>query len=116
MALIVQAGGSGEARRISVATVVEPQQDLSEPVDVMSALAADAEYLQPRLFAIYGVRRGINSVVPGQPFLGWGIDMGDGEGALFWDQAARTTHHSDSAERVLGIYRRVGEAELKWLD
>ncbi|HWE90554.1 MAG TPA: hypothetical protein VG317_13920 [Pseudonocardiaceae bacterium] len=97
-------------------TVVEPESIPLAAIVTMAELASDAEYFQPRLFAIYGVRRGINAVCPEQPFLGWGIDLGDGEGAFFWDQTGRSAHHSDSAEQVLDIYRRVGEAELKWLD
>jgi hypothetical protein len=77
----------------------------------LAALAEDAEYFQPRLFAVYGVQRR-----SGAPFLGWGLALtGDG-GAVFVQPGGGGTHSSDSAERLLTTYRRIGEAHLLWLD
>src|SRR5579883_1656680 len=82
----------------------------------LARLEADAEYFQPRLFAVYGIYKAISSTFPEQPFLGWGVDFGDNNGALFWRPDESSTHHSDSAARVLQFYQRIGDARLKWLD
>jgi hypothetical protein len=81
----------------------------------MAALDADAEYFQPRLFAVYGLYGETRSGLPPREFLGWGIDHGDDEGALFWDEADRSMHRASSAQGVLEFHQRLGEAHLKWL-
>jgi hypothetical protein len=83
--------------------------------ELLAELGVDAEYFQPRLFAVYGVRQGRADVVPEQPFLGWGIDFRDETGARFWEPDG-AEHHSGSAEQVLGLHQALGEAHLKWLD
>jgi hypothetical protein len=83
--------------------------DESEPTDLLTRLAADAEYFQPRMFAIYGVARE-------KPFLGWGMDLDGDRGAVFWNPRTNITHLSTSAEHVLNSHQRTGEAHLKWLD
>lgn len=83
--------------------------------ELIAALRVDAEYYRPRMFAIYGVSNGIYSL-PERPFLGWGLDFGDDDGAIFWDQEGRSTYQSCSAQRVLELRRRIGEAHLRWLD
>ena len=90
--------------------------DSTESLVQLAELAEDASYFQPRLFAIYGVRRphcGDNG--SGRPFLGWGIDFCDELGARFWGPGG-SDHHSESAEQILAFYRRLGEAHLRWLD
>jgi hypothetical protein len=82
----------------------------------LDRLASDAEYLQPQLFAVYGVLNAVAGVVPERPFLGWGIDFGDPWGAIFWNPIERTTQLSDSAEQVLKAHARTGEAHLTWLE
>ena len=77
--------------------------------DLMSQLEADAEYFQPRTYAIYGVARG-------KPFIGWGLDCEGDRGAVYWDPRTNTTHISTSAEHVLHTQQRIGDAHLKWLD
>jgi hypothetical protein len=81
----------------------------------MAALAEDASYFRPRLFAIYGVNRAITGLRPESPFLGWGIDLGDGAGALFREEDDRSIHTADSAERLLTSFQTHAEAALVWL-
>jgi hypothetical protein len=83
---------------------------------MLTRLAADAEYLRPRLFAIYGTFNAALGLLPERPFLGWGIDFGDEWGAMFWNPVDHTTHLSGSAEQVLRSHVRTGEAHLVWLD
>jgi hypothetical protein len=79
-------------------------------------LQADAEYLQPRLFAIYGIQNSTRASGLDIPFLGWGLDCRGEGGAVFMDPRDGGTHQSDSAERLLTVYQRLGEARLEWLD
>jgi hypothetical protein len=83
---------------------------------LLARLAADAEYLQPRLFAVYGVFHPVSTVLPERPFIGWGIDFGEEWGAIFWNPIDHTTQHSDSAEQVLKAHQRTANAHLLWLD
>jgi hypothetical protein len=39
--------------------------------DIMDSLRSDAEFY-PRVFAIYGIYRGLGESLPELPFLGWG--------------------------------------------
>jgi hypothetical protein len=83
--------------------------------DMLARLAADAEYFQPRMFAIYGLALDIQGD-GAVPFIGWGMDLDGGQGAVFWDPGTNITHLSISAEHVLNTHCRVGSAHLKWLD
>jgi hypothetical protein len=83
---------------------------------ILALVAADAEYLRPRLFAVYGIFDPVGERVPERAFLGWGIDFGGQWGAAFWNPMEQTTQLSDSAEQILRGHRRTGEAHLVWLD
>jgi hypothetical protein len=83
---------------------------------LMDVLAIHAEELRPRLFAIYGVVKPINGITDEQPYIGWGLDLGDGQGALYWEAPDSSTHISDSAERILSFHERAGAARLIWFD
>ena len=85
-------------------------------VDLLASLKADAEYLQPRLFAIYGIQSSTCTSGFEIPFLGWGLDCCREGGAVFVDPRDGGAHCSDSAERILAVYQRLGEAHLMWLD
>ncbi|HEX3785991.1 MAG TPA: hypothetical protein VHX38_40585 [Pseudonocardiaceae bacterium] len=82
----------------------------------MAALAEDASYFRPRLFAIYGVQRALKGFWPEHPFLGWGMDHGDGKGAIFREDDDRSIHTADSAEQLLIGFKTHAEAELVWLE
>lgn len=83
--------------------------------ELLAGLAQDAEYLQPRVFAIYGVyRQATGDPLPEQPFLGWGLDFGPEMGAGFW-QSNGSVHQGKSAEELLAYHQRLGEARLCWL-
>jgi len=85
--------------------------------ELLTLLKADAEYFQPRLFAIYGIRNSIDTSQPGAPYLGWGLDLhGDDGVVVFVDPRDGGTHCSESTERLLTLYQRLGEAHLVWLD
>jgi hypothetical protein len=84
--------------------------------ELLELLEADAEYFQPRLFAIYGIREEIDGFRPGREFLGWGIEFHHDEGAIFCDPNDGSIHCSDSAERLLATCQRSGEAHLVWLE
>jgi hypothetical protein len=86
-----------------------------DKTELMTALAEDASYLRPRLFAIYGVTREIEGLRPESPFLGWGMELVDG-GAIFREDDDRCIHISDSAERLLIAFQTHGEAALRWLE
>jgi len=89
---------------------------VSDHAELLTLLKADAEYFQPRPFAIYGIQNPIGTSRPGTPFLGWGLVLhGDG-GVVFVDPRDGGTHSSESTERLLALYRRLGEAHLIWLD
>ena len=83
---------------------------------LLARLAADAEYLRPQLFAVYGVSHAVSTVLPERPFLGWGIDFGEKWGAIFWNPIERVTQISDSAEQVLKGHQRTADAQLVWLE
>lgn len=99
---------------MTILTETEPAT-APDRTEQIAALAVDAEYFQPRAFAIYGVSNAVHSL-PARPFVGWGLDFGDGEGAIFWEPEAGAIHHSSSAQQVLQLRQRVGEAHLRWLD
>jgi hypothetical protein len=84
--------------------------------ETMADLAAAASAQPARLFAIYGVLHGIEGVVDASPFLGWGVELGDGEGAVYWDPDDNSTHRASSAEQVLQLHQQIGRADLAWLD
>jgi hypothetical protein len=83
---------------------------------ILARLAADAEYLRPQLFAVYGIFKAVPGLVPERPFMGWGIDFGEEWGVIFWNPVDHTTQLSNSAEQVLRAHSRTGEAHLVWLD
>ncbi|MGH3630402.1 MAG: hypothetical protein ACRDRL_23540 [Sciscionella sp.] len=93
-----------------------PQGEWPTIEEIMAALDEDSEYFRPRLFAIYGTRNNLQAEHGLSAFLGWGIDHRDDLGALFWCAEGSQTHRSDSAERIVAFHRRLGTAELKWLD
>jgi len=99
---------------------VEKTPDQPSPAlthsEMIARLATDAECFRPEFFAVYGVFRQVGDYLPARPFLGWGIDLGEEGGALFWNPRDNTTHHSDSAEHVLLSHQRTGEAHLTWLE
>jgi hypothetical protein len=84
--------------------------------ETMRDLATAALAQPARLFAIYGVLHAIDGVVDESPFLGWGMELGDGDGALYWDPDDNTTHRAESAEQVLELHQQIGRASLAWLD
>lgn len=84
--------------------------------ELMELLRAEADEDRPRLFAVYGVLRRINDVLPESPFVAWGIDFGDERGAITWHPDDRSSHHSKDALGVCRFYQRIGEARLVWLD
>jgi hypothetical protein len=84
--------------------------------ELLELLEADAGYLQPRLFAVYGIRKDIGGVRPERGFLGWGIEFHHDEGAIFCEPDDGAIHCSDSAERLLATCQRSGEACLVWLE
>jgi hypothetical protein len=96
-------------------TTPEPTAKLDRAT-LLARLAADAEYLQPQLFAVYGVSHAVSTVLPERPFIGWGIDFGEEWGAIFWNPIDHTTQISDSAEQVLKAHQRTADAHLWWLD
>jgi hypothetical protein len=83
---------------------------------LLARLAADAEYLRPQLFAVYGISRAVANLLPERPFLGWGIDFGEEWGAIFWNPIEHIAQISDSAEQVLKAHQRTADAQLLWLD
>ncbi|HEX3649562.1 MAG TPA: hypothetical protein VHV49_14145 [Pseudonocardiaceae bacterium] len=87
-----------------------------ERAKLIAAIAEDASYLRPNLFAVYGVFHEIPGIRPAMPFLGWGMDLGEPDGTLFWDPHHNTTHRAETADRILTIHRRTGEAHLTWLE
>lgn len=97
-----------------------PPADTAAPppdrADVLAELKENAEYLQPRLFAIYGILNPSRASESELPFVGWGLDCRDDQGAVFVDPVEGGTHTSDSADRILALYQRLGEAYLVWLD
>ena len=99
-----------------MATTVEKDQPAKlDRATILARLASDAEYLQPQLFAVYGISSAVHGMVPERPFLGWGIDFGEEWGAVFWNPVEQTTQLSDSAEQVVKAHSRTGEAHLTWL-
>ena len=84
--------------------------------ETMNDLAAAALAQPARLFTIYGVLHAIEGVVDESPFLGWGMELADGDGALYWDPDDNSTHRAESAEQVLQFHQRIGRARLAWLD
>jgi hypothetical protein len=83
---------------------------------LMAALAHEAATMRPRMFAVYGVLREIEGIAEAEPYVGWGMEFGDSGGAVYWHPDDRSTHYSDSAEQVLRFHRRIGTANLRWLD
>lgn len=89
---------------------------MTDHTEALARLAADAEYFRPQLFAVYGVSKEIAGILPPTPFLGWGIDLGERQGAVYWDPQSKVIHEADSAEQVLATHLRTGDAHLTWLD
>jgi hypothetical protein len=87
----------------------------AEMTELMMELAEDASYLRPRLFAIYGVNREIEGLRPESAFIGWGMELGDGRGALYREEDDRSVHIADSAQQLLACYQIHAEAALLWL-
>jgi hypothetical protein len=76
---------------------------------LMGLLEADASYLRPTLFAVYGVDRA------DRPFLGWGMQFGEDE-AIFYQPGSGAVSISTSGEHVHRSHDRRGDACLMWLD
>jgi hypothetical protein len=83
--------------------------DRSEQV---ALLKRQADAFQPRKFAIFGVYKEIDGVLPEEPFLGWGLDLGDDEGAVFWEPSSKDARCADSPHTILRSLRRMGEVHL----
>lgn len=79
------------------------------PEQLLAQLAEDASYFRPELFSVYGLNNN------GQPFLGWGMQLGEKE-AVFYDPHGGSTWLSISADQVLRAHQRTGQAYLRWLD
>ncbi|KAA2253563.1 hypothetical protein F0L68_32670 [Solihabitans fulvus] len=79
----------------------------AEHLKLLDAVAVDHA---PRLFAIYGVFRSDNT-----PTIGWGMDFGEGLGALTYFPDESATWRSSSAERTLESNQIIGEMRLRWL-
>jgi hypothetical protein len=79
--------------------------------DLIEELGVHARLLQPRLFAIHGCYRGALA-----PFLGWGMEFTDENQALFYTPDTKEVWQSTSANQVLTTHRRLGDAQLTWLD
>lgn len=77
--------------------------------ELLAELEADAEYLQPRAFAMYGIYHS-----DGAPFLGWGLDYY--EGALFYEPDNRCMTHGSSAEQLRDLHARIADVRLLWVD
>ncbi|MBA0124548.1 hypothetical protein H0B56_03235 [Haloechinothrix sp. YIM 98757] len=82
---------------------------------LLEMLAEGADFQRPRLFALYRLTQ-----LPGngelEPLIGWGMDFPDDLGTVFYCPDSRNTWYSQSAERLLHLHRRFGEAHLVWLD
>lgn len=76
---------------------------------LMASIAEDASFLRPRLFSIYGVD------VHGVPYLGWGMQLCDGD-ALYYQPGAGVTWMAKTAEEVHEKLGVAGQARLVWLD
>jgi hypothetical protein len=76
---------------------------------LMGLLEADASYLRPTVFAVYGVDRA------DRPFLGWGMQFGEDE-AIFYQPGSGAVSISTSGEQIHGNHGRRGDARLMWLD
>lgn len=84
---------------------------------LVAAIAEDASFFRPNLFAVHGLFREIPRIRPVMPFLGWGMDLGEPHGVFFWDPHHDTTLRAESAERILTIHRRAADlAHLTWLE
>jgi hypothetical protein len=97
---------------LSFRTTLTREDDMTQaatPQQLMDALADDASYFRPELFAVYGVDR------TGRPYIGWGMQLGDKE-AVFYEPGAASTWVSTSADQVLRTHQRTGEAHLRWLN
>jgi hypothetical protein len=101
-----------------VTDVPMPSAPTGEPdrAAILALVAADAEYLRPQLFAVYGIFDPVGELLPERAFLGWGIDFGEEWGAVFWNPMDQTTQISNSATQVLKAHQRTGDAHLIWLD
>lgn len=75
----------------------------------MTTLGAVALAQTARPFTIYGI-------IGSSPFIGWGMELGNDCGALYWDPGNNSTHHADSAEQVLRLHQLIGDAHLAWFD
>lgn len=75
-----------------------------------------ADAFQPRKFAIFGVHKEIDGILPEEPFLGWGLNLGDDEGTVFWEPSSREARCADSPDTILRSLRRIGEVHLVWLE
>lgn len=74
-------------------------------------LGEAATALAPRLFAIYGTYR--DGELDG--FVGWGMDFGEENGALFYCPDEELTWKSESAEQVQAVRQLTCDAHLHWL-
>lgn len=79
---------------------------------LLKQLSREAVELAPRLFALYRIREW-DSDRSGS--IGWGIDFGNDEGAIFGYRGESSTWHSDSAEQLLRTHGILGDAYLRWI-
>lgn len=82
----------------------------------MALLKRQADTFQPRKFAAYGVYKAIAGVLPEEQFLGWGLDLGDGDGAVFWEPWSKDARCADSVDTILRHLRRMGDVNVAWLE
>jgi hypothetical protein len=84
-----------------------------EQVAVLQRQACD---FHPRKFAIFGIYEALPGIFPEEPFLGWGLDLGDNEGTVFWEPSSKDARCADSPDTILRSLRRMGEVHLVWLE
>ena len=81
---------------------------------LLEELAGEARRTKPRLFAICGVYQ--HTLVEGEDprYVEWGMEFTDERIAITCDQNSKTT--ASSAEHILSVNKRMGPAQLVWLD
>lgn len=89
----------------------------SDNVDAwLNMIGRTATRYGPRLFTVYGAYHQSDDRPDVDLFVGWGMDLGGGQGALYWDPSDASTFRSGCAENVLSVHQRIGVARLAWLD
>jgi hypothetical protein len=88
--------------------------------DVLDALDETAHHHKPRLFAIYGAFDDPDD--PSPEFLGWGMEFPNLDQAVLYEPGpgpgmlGSDIYYSNSAEKMLKRYDRLGTARLVWFD